>query len=268
MGRKRVDLYGDNVVGQKLAGDGWRKRHDDVKEKILSLLRWAGVPVKCEVFNLFSGLIPQQGLNRMERGRKRQGMVADFLVKVPGDSAVAGGTGSARDVSVLAELKVICSCPTRYQRTPRHPDKAVKRRAVQLPREYLVKARTMDSVYGGIPEGEEGPVARKLATFPFQSWVFGAWNEASADVHSLVHTLAAARLKQEELLAGGRRRHQATEVAALARLTGQVRRSLSLVAARATSRCLLDRLEVLGSGDRAAARRRSWREQELEGTGA
>ena len=75
--------------------------------------------------------------------------------------------------------------------------------------------------------------------------------------------MAAARVKQEELLAGGRRRHQATEVAALARLTGQVRRSLSLVAARATARCLLDRLEVLGSGDRAAARRRSWRDQEL-----
>ena len=79
----------------------------------------------------------------------------------------------------------------------------------------------------------------------------------------LVHTLAASRVKQEELLAGGgRRRHQAKE-AALARLTGQVRRSLSLVAARATARCLLDRLEVLGSGDQAAARRRSWRDQEL-----
>ena len=54
-----------------------------------------------------------------------------------------------------------------------------------------------------------------------------------------------------------------TEEGALAVLTGQVRRSLSLVPARATSRCLLDRLEVLGSGDRAAQRRRSWREKEV-----
>ena len=44
---------------------------------------------------------------------------------------------------------------------------------------------------------------------------------------------------------------------------GQVRRSLSLVAARAKARCLLDRLEVLGSGDQTSARRRSCSDQEL-----
>ena len=54
-----------------------------------------------------------------------------------------------------------------------------------------------------------------------------------------------------------------TEEGALAILTGQVRRSLSLVAARATARCLLDRLEVLGTGDKAALGRRHWREQEI-----
>jgi hypothetical protein len=250
VGRRKVDLYGDNVVGQRLPGDGWRHRHYVVKDKILSLLRWAGVEVRCEVFNLFAGLIPQQGLSRMERGRKRQGMVADFLVRMPGDSAVAELAGGQRDVAVLAELKVITSCPTRYQRAPRHPNRAVQRRAEQLPREYEVKAKKMDSVYGGVPEGEVGPVARKLATYPFQSWVFGAWNEASPDVHTgLVHTLAKARLKKEELLeGGGGRRLRMTEEAALALLTGQVRRSLSLVAARATARCLLVWLVVLGWG--------------------
>ena len=90
--------------------------------------------------------------------------------------------------SVLAELKVITSCPTRYACAPCHPDKAVLRHAAQLPKEYLVKARTMDTVYSGVHEGEEGPVARKLATFPFLSLVFGAWNEASPDVHDLVQT--------------------------------------------------------------------------------
>ena len=72
-----------------------------------------------------------------------------------------------------------------------------------------------------------------------------------------------ARLWQEELLGGGGRRRRRSGEAALAQLMGQVRRSLNLVAARATARCLLDRLEVLGSGDQAAARMRSWRDQEL-----
>lgn len=98
-----VDRYGDNVVGQTLQGDGFRKRHDHVKRKILSLLRWAGVDVECEVFNLFARLIPQQGLSRLERGRKRQGMVADFRVRLPGEEVGVEGAGGA--VSVLAELK-------------------------------------------------------------------------------------------------------------------------------------------------------------------
>ena len=58
-------------------------------------------------------------------------------------------------------------------------------------------ARTMDVEYGG----EVGPVARKLSSFPqLQGWVFGAWNEASPDVHNLVHLLAKARLRKEEEL--------------------------------------------------------------------
>ena len=67
-----MDRYGDNVVSQPLAGDGFRRRHDSCKAKLLSLMKSASIDVECEVFNLFSGLIPQEGLNRLERGRKRQ----------------------------------------------------------------------------------------------------------------------------------------------------------------------------------------------------
>ena len=49
---------------------------------------------------------------------------------------------------------------------------------------------------------------------------------------------------------------------ALAILTGQVRRALSLVAARAQARLLLDRLQVLGRGTAEANRRRRWQEAE------
>ena len=63
IGRRRVDKFGDNVVAERVAGDGFRRRHDAVKEKLLSLLKWAAIDVECEVINLFAGLIPQQGLN-------------------------------------------------------------------------------------------------------------------------------------------------------------------------------------------------------------
>ena len=83
VGRSSVDKYGDAVMASALQGDGWRRRHDGVKMRIFGLLRWAGVEVDCEVFNVFSGLIPQQGLNRLEQGRKRQGLVPDFRLRVP-----------------------------------------------------------------------------------------------------------------------------------------------------------------------------------------
>ena len=264
VGRRVVDSYGDNVVAQTLAGDGYRKRHDGVKRKISGLMRWAGVEAECEVFNLFSRYIPQEGLSRIERGRKRQGMVPDFSLRLPSELAEELGVGG--NSVVLAELKVLSSCPTRYRRAPRAAVKAVTRRAGELPGEYARKAKIMDVEYGGVAEGEVGPVARKLASFPrLQGWVFGAWNEASPDVHSLVHLLARSRLrKEEELQEWGAvaRRRRVSKEAALAALTGQVRRQLSLVSARAQARLLLDRVAVLGRGVEAAAGRRRWVEEE------
>ena len=264
VGRRVVDKYGDNVVAQALQGDGYRRRHDELKRKLVGLMRWAGMDVQCEVFNLFSGLIPQEGLARLERGRKRQGLVPDFLLRVPGEAV--GVVGAAGDVQVLAELKMLSSCPTRYHRAPRARESAVVRRANLLPGEYERKARLMDSQYGGVQEGVLGPVERKLSSFPrLQSFVFGAWNEASPDVHNLVHAVASARLRREQELqdegAVARRRRMSPE-AGLAIITGQVRRTLSLVAARAQARLLLDRVQVLGRGAAEAGRRRRWQEGE------
>ena len=76
---------------------------------------------------------------------------------------------------VLAELKVISSCPTRYPRNPRATVKAVDRRASTLPREYTEKAKTIDTLYGGVPQGAVGPVQAKLHSFPPPSQV-GLWS--------------------------------------------------------------------------------------------
>ena len=74
-----------------------------------------------------------------------------------------------------------------------------------------------------------------------------------------------SRLKKEEelqQLGAVARRRRVSQEAALAALTGQVRRQLSLVSARAQARLLLDRVAVLGRGAEAAAGRRRWVEVE------
>ena len=47
----------------------------------------------------------------MERGRKRQGLVPDFMLELEGER------GQKRDEQ-LAELKVICCCPSSYTLDP------------------------------------------------------------------------------------------------------------------------------------------------------
>ena len=72
-----VDLYGEAVLSATtIPGDHFRRRHD--KMKLFQLCQWAGLEAEVEVFNLFASSIPQQGLSRMERGRKRQSIVPDM----------------------------------------------------------------------------------------------------------------------------------------------------------------------------------------------
>jgi hypothetical protein len=128
------------------------------------------------VFNLFSGLIPQQGLARIDRDRQRQSMVPDFWITLPWEG---------RPRQVLHELKVISCSKTRYK--PTMVDRAVDKRAGQLHREYQEKARKTDRDFGGVEEGRVGPVENKLLSFPtVQGIVFGSFGEASEAVHSLV----------------------------------------------------------------------------------
>ena len=63
------------------------------------------------VFHLFSQVIPQSGLSRMENGRKRIAIVPDF--KFPG--------WGAGEETFLAELKGISSDKSRYPRNPGRP---------------------------------------------------------------------------------------------------------------------------------------------------
>ena len=88
-------------------------------------------------------------------------------------------------------------------------------------------------------------------------WVFGAWGEASEDIHALVRRLAKARLERLDTLPTVRRR-QVSRAALLASLMGDVRRQLSLQAVQQQARLLIDKLALVGNGIGAAAQRRDW----------
>ena len=64
-GRKKIDAFGDNIRSVNFTGDGFRKRHDLVKNFLFRKLRSSGVQTECEVFNLFAKELPQEGLSRI-----------------------------------------------------------------------------------------------------------------------------------------------------------------------------------------------------------
>ena len=244
-GRRPVDEFGDNVQAASLKGDHWRQRHDQLKFTIHRLCQWAGMPVEMEVFNLFSGLIPQQGLARIDKDRQRQSMVPDFKITLPWEG---------RTRPVLHELKVISCSKSRYK--PSWKDRAVDRRAEHLHQEYLDKASNTDRKFCDVEEGRVGPVETKLLSFPrVQGMVFGSFGEASEAVHGLVEHIATSRVR----VAGpqkGKRGVTRSEDGEKAMAVSFVRRSLSLAAVKAQSHSLLGRLVGMGRGVTAAVGRR------------
>ena len=84
---------------------------------------------------------------------------------------------------------------------------------------------------------------------------FGAWEEASQDVHTLVDILARARLKFQVLSEG---RPDGGSDQELAMVVAQIRRLLSVVAIKAQVGCLLGRLHQVGPGNKQLAKKREW----------
>ena len=269
-GGERVCPWGDTVVNAKMKGDGFRKRHDAIKLRIHHLLRGARIPAQCEVFNEFADLIPQAALSRIERGRRRQGLVPDFKLR-----------GVEGEGDLLCELKAMSASESRYPRNPRVRDgvRGVDGRADGLTAAYALKAWEVDWQYCGTPRPPKlrqggqapprqiGPVETRLLTYgQVRGWCFGAWGEVSGEVNYLLQKIAQAKLEVGNTQPSGRRTYKTRE-AQLAGLVASTRRDLSHKAVQQQSKLLLDRLKLLGDGAKEAANRRGWAE-EVERRGA
>jgi hypothetical protein len=185
-------------------------------------------------------------MSRIEGGRKRQGLVPDFRMEMP---CTTGGTEYR-----LAELKLISCCDTWYKPSSSANTRATEKRAKGLQMEYHRKAKKVDHDLLGVLAGEKGPVERRLDEFGnLIGLCFGAWGEASNDVHKLVQTLAESRLRFQGLKEGRPRSKQE-----LGLIVGQVRRRLSLAAVKSQVDCLLSRIHQVGPGNNQLAKKRQW----------
>ena len=300
-GQIKIDKNGDNIQASALPGDHWRTRHDRILHLLYRMCQWAGATAELEVFNLFSGHLRQEGLNRLQSHQQRQGLVPDMMVMVPpmpepvrneevegGENQVRGrrranmGRQGEQEVAssgrqpiiqrkeslVMHELKVISSNKSCYK--PGWEDRAVDKRAEALPEEYLVKAREADRKYNGVLPGTVGGVEQKLVDLgEVRGVVAGNFGEVSEATHILLAHLATSRVRVAGVTRGRRGVFRSDE-AERSLAISSLRRRLGVATVRAQAYSLHGRLDVLGPGTGAAAGRRRyaaeserrWRQEE------
>ena len=106
----------------------------------------------------------------------------------------------------------------------------------------------------GKKRGERGPVEKRLDEFgQILGLCFGAWGEASEDVHLLLQTIAEARLKFQGMQMG----RPGSEVE-LGLIVGQIRKQLSMASIKGRVECLLSKLHQVVPGNKQLVKRRIW----------
>ena len=81
-GRVTIHEYRENIQATALPGDHWRRRPHFILQLLNRMCMWAGLPAEMEVFNLFSGLLRQGSLSRLEQHQQRQGLVPDMRIQI------------------------------------------------------------------------------------------------------------------------------------------------------------------------------------------
>ena len=247
LGRRgeNIDQFGDTIMNcSELPGDSWRHRHDTGKMAITTECYDAKLPVDCEVYGLFSDLLPAAAEamgGDLEWGRARQGLIPDYRLRLPTPEGIS---------DCLAELKFVSAGVTWYPRGTQ--GRGTDRRSGLLQAEYRRKLSKYDQKYHRTGPGQSGPLVQRLDGYG-KLWglVVGPWGEGSKDLHALIslvgNSFVAAKARARGWEAGDGELGQAM---------GQIRRRLSCTFIRSQALCLLSRIGQLGPGARAAAHRR------------
>ena len=241
IGRLKVDIWGDSVMNATLPGNHMTRGHDIMKNTLNSLFKYSGILSEVEPYGVFSDLVPQQPLNRLNAFRAAQTIIPDIRAELPDET---GGTRRR-----YLEVKTVSGLTKWYH--PVRGERAVERRVLAIKQEYKTAAATADQRYYGT---DTGPITQRLGQMVLTGVAFGRLAEASDSVHKLVAVMAKARVEQQQLAWG---RGEAEEKSHLSVETGYIRRRLSCAAVTAFGHRLASRMsQVGGQGAQLAGQRR------------
>ena len=166
MGGGRFDIFADQLRCENLSGGDWTTRHDRLKLELMSMFDWSGVTATCEVWGLFSHLVPPVALAREEVLKQKSVMRPDYRLELENKATNQMDTR-------LAELKYYCGRGLYKVGVKQHQFKrAVEARAEEIVKDYRGKADRMDELLGEEPG--RGRVRARLDEFgegdPYSLW--------------------------------------------------------------------------------------------------
>ena len=233
--RRICDSHGRQLCLATLPGDGSRYRHDALVDTVLRAALTSGIPGRTEPRRLFIHAIPQDAQARYPS----LGIVPDAVLTI--NMQRDGERGGAREV--LFDVKTISAGSAPYAERYRLTGGAVAERARLVPGAYETKARTLDRLHYGVVAPAVGRVLTALRVFPpVRGLVFGAYGEASADVHTLLTACATSAAGRSWAKMGAR-----SAVEAQSFFASSLRRRWGIVAVREYARLRLNRLGYVGA---------------------
>ncbi len=245
-GPRVCDAHGFQIGLATLPGDDDTECHDAISRELFDTTHAAGLHTELQPWHIFTSLVPVADLIAASHRRGRPpGIIPDAAVDVA-LPAVVTARGQRRGPSrllrrLLFDVKTIHAGTDHYYSAHARDEQsgAVRHREAQVWPSYLRHARDLDRRYS--PAGMT-PIEDRLRSYTeTRGAVFGAYGEASDDVHGLIAAAATASAERQYRLTGAR---TAAEMRSF--IVGQMRRRIGLTTVQAMARHRLSRVPYIG----------------------
>jgi hypothetical protein len=238
-----LDAHGFQLGLATLPGRSDEECHDACGSELFDIIQAAQLSIELQPSHYFDRVVPVAELTRPGRSPSIVPDASMPHISLPAVVLRRGGRrGSPQPAQHhLFDVKTIHGGTTHYYSAFARDEQsgAVHAREVRVQSDYERHAREMDTRFH--PDGSQ-QVLRRLQSFSrVRGLVFGAYGEASADVHALLDHAATAQASREWRAAGARSAAEMRQI-----LISRSRRQLGLAAVQAMARHRIARQPYVG----------------------
>jgi hypothetical protein len=232
------DPYGVNLGRATLPGNENTTCHDRIGSKLFDIMVDAHVHIQLGPKTIFESLVPVAQV----QAKQMRAIVPDAVMDVA-LPAVATGVGAKRGARrprrpLMFDVKTIHRGTHWYKQRTAEQCGAVRAREARISPEYIRHARKIDSACG--PQGSTQCEQRLRSFSETRGLVFGAYGEASDDVHELIDVAAEAKARRLWRQAGARSQKEYQGY-----LKRNMRRRVGLVTVQEQAMHLIARLPLI-----------------------